>query len=522
MALSDVAHYIQYNPGLENHTDFTVGKSLYSDNLWDFNGLLTDNKYLNGARLMIKFDEWSSKPKLLDTVKQYMISVLLTNKFNTAKRMYDGINSFLRYLSTSLYQIHSFSDIDQMITKEYFQHLLTTKKENGEPLSATTIKKSAQAFKELLERGQAKGWDVPEQLNYLPAMYSEMIIHNRKIVKEKQLKSQDILDKETLDRIINIALEDLTNNINVFVAASVLITTQVGLRINEFLTLKHDCLSFDNGVTTIKHFTRKLHNEEIEVSKPANELVVKAITTLQHFTKEYREFSDLPYLFIAPSRNKKGYPIELIAHPTWNKNYLKPWLIYHDIRDNSGTILDITSHTFRHCFATYAISSGASIETVSRMMGHRSIRGTQHYAKTIQEDLKRRFAEVFNEGAILSGKNALKIKEKLQQNNPFKGKTVEQVDNLRKSMKIQVLSHGLCTHHPMRNEPCMGDGVCLGCQNFITTPDFLSIHKNRLENVRNELSSVSSDGPYESKLKHIENYLVGIVDDLEKQMKENN
>ncbi|WP_158701558.1 hypothetical protein [Lentibacillus sp. Marseille-P4043] len=47
------------------------------------------------------------------------------------------------------------------------------------------------------------------------------------------------------------------------------------------------------------------------------------------------------------------------------------------------------------------------------------------------------------------GEKALQIKDKLKKHNPFKGKTTDQVDKLRKAMKIQVLSHILCLHHPM-------------------------------------------------------------------------
>src|SRR5690606_36521861 len=202
----------------------------------------------------------------------------------------------------------------------------------------------------------------------------------------------------------------------------------------------------------------------------------------------------------------------------WNKNFVRPWLKKHNIVDANGELVNFTSHTCRHAFATYALKGGASIEVISELMNHKSIRGTQHYTHLLQEDVKKRFAEVLNEGAILTGKKALQIKEKLKENNPFKGKTVDQVDKLRKAMKIQVLSHGLCLHHPMRNEPCAGDGVCLACQNFLTTPEFLSVHKGRLERVRNELSKTPNEGPYESKLRQMENYLVDIIADLEKQM----
>jgi len=58
----------------------------------------------------------------------------------------------------------------------------------------------------------------------------------------------------------------------------------------------------------------------------------------------------------------------------------------------------------------------------------------------------------------------------------------------------------------------------LGCNNFLTTPDFLEVHKGRLQKVRSELATASAGGPYENKLRTIEKYLVGIIDELETQV----
>jgi site-specific recombinase XerD len=46
----------------------------------------------------------------------------------------------------------------------------------------------------------------------------------------------------------------------------------------------------------------------------------------------------------------------------------------------------LTFHMARHTFATtITISNGVPIETVSKMLGHKDLRSTQHYAKIVDE-----------------------------------------------------------------------------------------------------------------------------------------
>ena len=48
----------------------------------------------------------------------------------------------------------------------------------------------------------------------------------------------------------------------------------------------------------------------------------------------------------------------------------------------------MTSHTARHTFATtVTLSNGVPMESVSKMLGHKNLKTTQHYAKVLDRKL---------------------------------------------------------------------------------------------------------------------------------------
>jgi site-specific recombinase XerD len=70
--------------------------------------------------------------------------------------------------------------------------------------------------------------------------------------------------------------------------------------------------------------------------------------------------------------------------PVWSNQKMNEYL--KEIADVSGINKRLTYHIARHTFATtVTLNNGVPIETVARMLGHKSLRTTQHYAKILDK-----------------------------------------------------------------------------------------------------------------------------------------
>lgn len=59
-----------------------------------------------------------------------------------------------------------------------------------------------------------------------------------------------------------------------------------------------------------------------------------------------------------------------------------------EIADLCGITKNLTYHIARHTFATtITLTNGVPIETVSKMLGHRNLKTTQHYAKILDKKI---------------------------------------------------------------------------------------------------------------------------------------
>ena len=55
--------------------------------------------------------------------------------------------------------------------------------------------------------------------------------------------------------------------------------------------------------------------------------------------------------------------------------------------DTAGLIKRVTTHTFRHSFATHLLENGVNIRVVQELMGHADVKTTEIYTHVMQKDI---------------------------------------------------------------------------------------------------------------------------------------
>lgn len=495
--------------------EWRCGNCNFTDDIWDFKGFV-NAPHWNDAKFRIDFTSFNDWPSIKITVKRYILSELKMVVFNSVKRKHAAFKQLRNFLKENPH-VESFQDFTNNTVREFFEFLLNAKSVRGTPLSAQSIKKSAQVIKELLVRGSQRGWEVSKNTAKINSIYDELIIRNNNIKEETKLgKTNKVLpESEIVSNLINLARDLLKRNEDVLVSAAILISTQLGLRISEVVLLEANRLSVVNGEFHLTYLTWKTNKEPVWVTRPANEIVVEAIKALERRSEPLRKKTGKPFLFLDEVRHKE--PIQLADYSNWGKNRLTPFIQKHKLKDEHGNELKLTQHYFRHIFTTYALKGGMKIHDVAEILGHKSIMMTETYDHNKEE--KQEVIKGILSGDIpVSSTNKTVLATLEGEENPFKGKTIDQVDKMRRSLKIELLPHGMCLHHPMRGEPCAQDGVCLGCINFLASSRHLPVYEKRLERVNQELEKSNDKSIYSSKLRYQKGKLENYISDLHKKM----
>ncbi len=256
-----------------------------------------------------------------------------------APRSMEKFDSCFRYVLKFVKHKYNCEDYDvRKINYDFIIELDHFLRING--LSNNTAVKYMQSFKKIIKIALAKGY-------ILINPFAEYRFKLETVERE-------FLTDDEIYRIQNLKLNKrLSENRDAFIIAC-----YTGLAYVDLKRMKQDNIYFDNGELWIKIYRQKSKvRSSIMLLEPAKRIIEK--------------YKDDPRVELGQM------VIPMLSNQKVNR-HLK------SIAKAAGIKKTLTFHIARHTFATtITLAKGVSLEVVSKMLGHKSVKHTQHYAKLV-------------------------------------------------------------------------------------------------------------------------------------------
>jgi integrase len=266
-------------------------------------------------------------------------------------------------------------------------------------------------------------------------------------------------------------LPDLTTQ------TAVLILMETGLRSVDCLFLPFDPITVDQaGAPYLRFYNHKLSREAII---PISERLTAQIRRQQHDVTE--RFSRTPSILLPRVRANPDGEVAF-SWATLNSR-LRRWLADCGVRDATGRRVRVTAHQFRHTVGTRMINNEVAIDTVQRMLDHASPEMTARYA-TIKDQTLRREWERYQQRINVQGEVI-----HLTPDGPMSDAEWAK-ENLARAK--QTLPNGYCGLPLQQTRP--HPNACLTCPSFLTTAEFLPLHRQQLARTEQLISQAEADG----------------------------
>jgi site-specific recombinase XerD len=274
----------------------------------------------------------------LQFIKRKEDNIGVETTIDVVRRHQSICNKFISFLKYKKITSISFDDLDNEIGQDFFSYLKTACK-----LSYNTAVKKMQLFKCVIKDAVQKEYLSRDPFNLLKLAVKDI--------------PRPYLIMEEIDAISK--LEGLVPRLEL-VRDIFIFSCFTGLAYIDVKQLHNDNMmtGIDNKewLFTVRQKTGVRSN--IPILPKAKEIIEK-----------YRGTLNL----------RKGNLLPILSNQKMNA-YLK------ELADKIGTKKILTFHVARHTFATsVTLANGVSIESVSKMLGHKLMRTTQHYAKVVDK-----------------------------------------------------------------------------------------------------------------------------------------
>lgn len=267
----------------------------------------------------------------------------------------------------------------------------------------------------------------------------------------------------------------------------------VGMRVSELCQMEMDCLYTNQNGYFVKYYSPKMKKE---VTNPIPQNLYKLLLKQREITKiELSE--DEKYIFA--SRPKKAY-----LSTTFQKK-MKRELDKFNIKNPDGTKYNFKSHDYRHTLATNMLELDISLSIIQKILHHDSIEMSLAYTEVNDKRRIQKHREFINiKGKAAPIDTAVKLDD------------IVTVEWIRENINAQILPNGVCGL-PAKLKKCPHANSCLTCNNFMTSIEYLEVHKQQLARIE-EYIEIAKKNNWIRQVEtneEVRNNLIKIIDTLE-------
>lgn len=294
---------------------------------------------INGIFARLKALLMVRRMRLNDYLSEYRRRNLALRRGNSYDSMVGNMEYHLRLLLGSAFDTLTLGEIDTALCKRFANYLKRASKKTGAPLSQVSAHHYFSSFRTMLSEAVADGLlrDNPAQR-----------------LRRQELPQRPVVTKPYLDanEVACLAITPCHSDV---VKRAFMFSCLTGLRLSDIRSLCWRDIQKEGDGWRFSIIMQK--TQEPMQSKLSSE----ACQWLGDLTGGHPAGETV---FLLPS------------NPTLGR-ILRQWAA------EAGITKHVTFHTARHSYATMALSAGADIYTISKLLGHRNINTTTVYAAVV-------------------------------------------------------------------------------------------------------------------------------------------
>lgn len=406
-------------------------------------------------------------------VKRYILSRITKRSWSNCKNNLDVINYFFKYFYNNGYNDNFLEYLSRNDIEKYIFFVMNTRAGRNK----TEITKYISWIRNFLEYIQIAQYDKAPKKDIAFLIFQSDI--------PKRERNEDVIKRVKF--IPEPILKQLDNNIMdldrpQFIPIYILLR-ETGWRGTDILNLRYDtCLEqiWNNKEQVYNYYLcgeitkTDIAQLRIPIRTKVAEIIQTAIDNAIDLSTE--ENNPKKYLFNTFEGKLKGKPLS-----KQNLLYtMKRLIIQKNIRDINGELYHFRLHSLRHTRAKEYIEQGLSLALIQKVLGHRSLQMTAHYAFVSENILYEKWKNTENLGLFKFNRKNNELVEVDKTTNI--GKELIKYEYVRKNLDAVKVPFGIC--FKSSKLLCKQQlNHCLNCASFCSTTENLLEYEKEIEKV---------------------------------------